>query len=623
MASVADVLRQHGYSTAAFGKWHNTPLQEITPVGPFDRWPTGLGFEYFYGNMFGMTSQWEPVLWRNTWPVQKRETTGHVTTELVDDAIRWIHTHQSLAPAEPYFVYFATLAAHVPHHVPKEWIEQYRGKFDQGWDSLRMETFSRQKRLGVVPENAVLTPRPKELPAWSSLSSDEKRFFSRQMEVYAAFIAHTDHEVGRLLRAVNEGPGADNTLILYVVGDNGGEARVVDGSEDMSVYVDRRNQRSMQSRLLLMDDLGGPQYFNTYAAGWAWAGSTPFQWTKVVASHLGATRNPLVVSWPLRIKDRGGLRRQFTHVIDVAPTLYEAAGIPVPETLNGVKQQALDGSSFLRTFIDANAQSLHTVQYFELYGNRAIYEDGWFASARHEVPWITERDEDFDKDQWELFDLDTDFSQSRNLADRHPQKLAEMKALFEAEGRRNNVFPLMKSTKNPVLRRREGTSVYHQGFPGLPAFLMGFTNANFQVVASLVSPPGGVANGVITAYGGRDGGFSLYVRDGILTFETNDFGRSRQVLRASQPLPAGEIEIRYEHILDASMGGAKGRLYLADKMLGEVQYPMGLSSSLDYFDVGLDSNSPVSDAYESPFEFSGTLNSVVVKILNKPGAASH
>jgi len=477
-ATIAQVLHHSGYSTAAFGKWHNTPSWEITPIGPFDRWPTGLGFEYFFGDMRHNGSQWSPQVWRNTeqTTLSTADRGRHLTSIVTDEAVAWIRAHDKLAPQKPYFVYFTPEAVHTPHHVPPEWIEKYQGKFDSGWDELRKATFQRQKESGIIPSNTNLTERPAELPAWQTLSPEQKRLCARQMEVYAGFISHTDYELGRLLNAAQSGPRGENTLILYIVGDNGPEGIAgVNGTDDFLRQFGGQSHRTVQQQLKTMDRLGsdlhidGAEGWNIYSTGWAWAGSTPFKWMKHVASHLGGTRNPLVVSWPQKIKDPGGIRRQFVHLNDVAATLYEAAQIKAPAVVDGVKQLALDGPGFFNTFVDANAPALHRVQYFEMEGSRAIYEDGWIASARYGVPW--ERLEageilvggrrasasDLSAVPWELYDLRADFSQAHNVASEHREKLIHLKKLFESEARRNYVYPL-----DPGLGGGSGHPLRHQ-----------------------------------------------------------------------------------------------------------------------------------------------------------------
>ncbi len=389
-APMAEVLRQNGYSTAAFGKWHNTPTWEISPTGPFDRWPTGQGFEYFYGFMGGAISQWQPRLYRNTVAVEPPATPQqgyHLTTDLANEAIRWLHQHEATAADKPFFLYFATGAVHAPLHVAKEWIDKYRGKFDQGWDKLREETFARQKKLGVIPADAELTPRPSELPAWDSLSAEQKKLMARQAEVYAGFLEHTDYEVGRVLQAIKDEGKADNTLVLYIVGDNGASAEgALTGYENGGPYGNS-NSADVATRLQYADEFGSELFANAYSAAWAWGMSSPLQWMKQVASHLGGTRDPLIVSWPARIKAKGEIRSQFAHVVDIAPTIYELAGIRFPDTVNGVKQIPLEGKSFAYTFDNPQAPSAMTLQYFEMLGSRGIYKDGWWAGARNRLPW--------------------------------------------------------------------------------------------------------------------------------------------------------------------------------------------------------------------------------------------
>jgi arylsulfatase A-like enzyme len=451
--SMPEVLRRNGYSTAAFGKWHNTPPWEITPVGPFDRWPTGLGFEYFYGFMGAQTNQWYPKLYRNTRPaspVKTPEQGYYLNTDLADDAIRWLHVHESQAPDKPYLLYFAPGATHEPLQAPREWIEKYRGRFDGGYDRLRQEIFDRQKKLGVIPANSELTPRPAELPGWDSFSADQKRLMARQMEVYAAFLAHTDHEIGRIIQAAREGPHGDNTLVLFIAGDNGASAE-----GGFTGYEISRAQ-TLGQRLARLDEMGGvvAKGSSLYASGWAYALSSPFQWAKRIASHYGGTTVPLVVSWPARIKDQGGLRPQFSHLNDIAATVLEAAGIAAPEVVDGVKQLPMDGTSLVYSFDQPQAPSTHTLQIFEQVGNRAIYHDGWVAAVRHAFPWNTPQDQnsDFRSDIWELYHVAEDFSQARNLAAQNPEKLKELQALFEAEARKNDIYPLMlrKPTSHPM-----------------------------------------------------------------------------------------------------------------------------------------------------------------------------
>lgn len=462
-ASVAEMLRRNGYSTAAFGKWHNTPSWEITPVGPFDRWPTGLGFDYFFGFVAGgRIGKWNPGLVRNTFPVSPTRQEGYnLTEQIVDDAIRWIRVRDSLDTNRPYFIYVAPYATHYPHSVPKEWIGRFEGRFDKGWNDLREEIFRRQKQLGVVPRNAALSPWPHEIPTWDSLSADAKKLYSRQMEVYAAYVAQTDYEIGRLLEVVQSSNGGDNTLVIYILGDNGPEGTYgIHGSDDLHSTV--HSPRSVDDQLKTIDKLGSLALSNVYSTGWAWLGATPFSWGKLVASHLGGIRDPMILSWPAKIKDRGTVRTQFAHVNDIAPTLLEVAGIEFPKTIDGVEQVPFDGVSLVYTFDDPDAASRHRTQYFEQLGNRGIYHDGWFASARLGIPWLRlENGELYTREHgrlvassrratqgelervpWELYRIDDDFSQSKDLADEFPEKLRELKLLFDKEARENDVYPL-------------------------------------------------------------------------------------------------------------------------------------------------------------------------------------
>jgi arylsulfatase len=511
--SIAEVLRENGYSTAAFGKWHNTPMWEVSPVGPFDRWPTSLGFEYYYGFMAGATSQWEPRLYRNTVPVEapaKPEQGYHLTTDLTNDAIHWIHEHDAIVPDKPFFVYFATGATHAPHHTPKEWIAQYKGQFDQGWDNLREETFARQKKLGVIPADAELTPRPQELPAWDSLTPQQKKLLAHQMEVYAGFLAQTDYEVGRLLKAIKDEGKSDNTLVLYIVGDNGASGEGgLEGSESGGPYGSSR-WADVNTRLKYSDELGSETFSNHYAAAWAWGLDAPFQWTKQVASHLGGTRDPLIVSWPAQIKHGGEIRSQFGHVIDIAPTIYEVTGIQFPETVNGVKQIPLEGQSLAYSFDHPEAADRHTLQYFEMIGNQGIYKDGWWAGRRNRLPWeLSKIGEGLADRPWELYDLNHDYSQAHNLADKYPEKLKELQAVFDSEAWRNHVYPLVpvagEGRPSPATGKRSFTYRQDAAYIGY-GVAPNLSGQSQRIVAELEVPASG-AEGVIISDGGRYGGF--------------------------------------------------------------------------------------------------------------------
>ena len=463
MGTIAQVLRQYGYATAWFGKNHNTPDWETSSVGPFDRWPSGLGFDYFYGFMGGDMDQWQPTLYENHELVPRSQDPDYILTpDLVDHAIAWLRRTRSIAADKPYFLYMSTGATHAPHQVSPEYLGKYRGKFDMGWDKYREETFARQKELGVVPQDAKLTKRPEELPAWDSLSADQKKLFARMMEVFAAFTDQTDYEMGRLLEVVRSLPDADNTIIFYEVGDNGASAEggLVGLLNENSFF--NNVPESLEENLKHMDELGGPKHFNHFPAGWAWAMNTPFQWTKQIASHLGGVRNPLAVSWPAKIKDKGGVRGQFHHVIDVAPTIYEAVGIEFPEIMNGVEQKPIEGVSMVYSFDDANAPSQRRTQYFEMFINRAIYNDGWWAASRVNIPWEgNAKPADPDTAKWELYHLDEDFSQANDLASENPKKLRQMQDLWWTEAARYNVLPLDGRKTERLNARAAGAAVAH------------------------------------------------------------------------------------------------------------------------------------------------------------------
>jgi len=617
-ASVAEVLRQNGYSTAAFGKWHNTPEWEISPVGPFDHWPTNLGFEYFYGFIKGSDNQWEPsTLFRDTTPVEPPASAQRgyqFTVDIADEAIGWLHTHDSVAPDKPYFLYFATGAVHAPHQAPKEWIDKYHGQFDLGWDKLREEIFARQKKLGIIPANAELTPRPEGLPAWDSFPPDARRLFARQMEVYAAYLAFTDYEVGRLLDTIRREPNSDNTLIFYIVGDNGSSSAPINGDTD--------SDSSVKGQLPYIDELGGPLHSSFYALGWAWAGTTPFQWIKLIASHFGGTRNPVIVSWPERIKSHG-MRSQFTHVNDVAATIYDVTGIRFPSMVNGVKQQPLDGASFAKTFNDVDAASLHQVQYFEVLGNRAIYRDGWVAAARHTAPWVwDERNDNYRNDRWELYHVADDFSEAHDLATQYPNKLKELQQLFDKQAHANDVYPLSGANFDgqPSLVDDRHVFTYYPDMPRLPLQAVPpLVGRSYCITADAVMPEKD-ARGIIVSYGSRLGGFVFYVKNNHLVFENHPSAHAKDVVISDIPLPRGKVLFLYEFIKDDvkqqdfTVSGDVGtvRLSINGRVVGEKN--MTLSVGGGSFGVGQAFSSPVSDSYKLPFKFTGTLKEVRVKL---------
>jgi arylsulfatase len=629
VGTVAEVLRQYGYATSWFGKNHNTPDWETSLNGPFDHWPSGLGFDYFYGFMGGDMDQWQPTLYENHNLVLRSSDPNYIlTTDLTNRAIGWLHRVRSIDPTKPYLLYMATGATHAPHHVPADWIARFRGQFDQGWDVYRQQTLDRQKRLGVVPQNTELTPRPASLPAWESLSPDQRRLFARMMEVFAAFTAQTDYEMGRLLDAVRAQPDADNTLIFFIAGDNGASAE--GGLNGLLTENSFFNDvpESLAQNLAHIDELGGPRHFNHFPAGWAWAMDAPFQWTKQIASHLGGVRNPLVVSWPARIRDRGGVRSQFGHVIDIAPTIYEAVGIQPPTQLNGVAQQPIQGVSMAYTFDSAQAVGRHRTQYFELNVNRGIYQDGWWAASRASIPWAATGEANPDTLAWELYNLETDFSQAHDLAATEPARLRALQDLWWAEAARNHVLPLdarktirlnaeLMGRPSPTAGRT--TFTYYPGVTALPGgSAPNLLNKSWTVTADIQIPRGTV-NGVVWDMGALDGGFSLYVRNGRPVFSGNFLGRSYARITSTRPLPEGHVVLRGEFAYD---GGGYGRgatlsLYVNDQKVGEARmaqtlaFNLGLGATLD---VGMDTGAPADEAYEAPFPFTATINNVVIQL---------
>jgi arylsulfatase len=631
VAPLAEMLRLNGYSTAAFGKYHETAPWEASVSGPFDRWPTRSGFDRFYGFIGGETNQWAPAVYDGVTRVEvPPDPSYHFTTDMTNQAITWVRFQQALTPDKPFFVYFAPGATHAPHHVPREWIARYRGQFDQGWDRLREETLARQLRLGVVPAGTRLTARPAEIPAWEGLSADQKRLFARQMETFAGFAEHTDHEVGRLVQALRDMGELDNTLFLYIVGDNGASAEGGPDGSYNEILALNGIVSDVSSQLGHIEEWGGPSTFPHYAIGWALAGNTPFQWTKQVASHFGGTRNPMVVHWPSRIKAKGELRSQFHHVIDVAPTVLEAAGLPQPTSVNGTRQRPMDGVSMAYTFGDARAKGRRTTQYFEMFGNRAIYHDGWVAATRHSIPWLaTAPLPPFDQDRWELYHVDRDFSQAEDLAARSPAKLKELQALFTREAVRNHVFPLddrRVERFNPTLAGRPDligarTSLtLYEGMTGIAenAFI-NIKGRSHALTAEVEVPPAG-AEGVIIAQAGRFGGWSLYMREGRVHHVYNFGGLQRTVVSSGPALAPGRHVVRYEFVYDGGPPGSGGlsRLGVDGGAPAEARVPRTMPfmySGDEGVDVGTDNETPVTEEYrEGRNRFTGRIHRVTVEV---------
>jgi arylsulfatase A-like enzyme len=651
-ASIAKVLNENGYNTAAFGKWHNTPVWEVNDAGPFDRWPTGEGFEYFYGFMSAFDNQYYPRLYRDTTPVEPRKSVEegyNLTADMTDDAIHWMHRQAAAAPDKPFFIYFATAATHTPHQVPKEWAEKYKGKFDEGWDKMRPEIFEREKKLGVIPQNAKFNPRPDGLAAWDSLSIDEKKLLTKQAEVYAGFTAQVDDEIGRLLQSIKDEGKEDNTLVIEIFGDNGGSAE--DGPTGYDVRQINGQLKTVAQRAAVDEELGSELYMNASAAPWAWMFSSPFQGTKADASHLGGTRDPMIVSWPARVHHVGGLRSQFSHVTDIAPTIYEAAGVTPPDVVDGVKQMKLEGVSLLYSFDHPDAPSRHHIQYFETNGNKAIYKDGWWAGNLLRSSWDRIGSPGYEPDKllddnthpWELYNLNDDYSQSVNLADKYPQKLEEMKKLFDSEARRNQVYPLLplrQLISRPEDQRKK--FVFYSGVERLADTMNPHTGAGTGYTIRAQIENMGHAAGTIFAQGGRYGGFTLFVKDNHVYFEINSFGHRSGQLVSKKELPVGHSEIVVEVVPDlkkptaeGNAAGARGQnpfpgsgsLSINGSSEAETKFlniPAGGGywSAAETLDVGSDLGSAVSPEYKSPNRFTGKIDSVTLELHDREGTVS-
>ncbi len=613
-APLAETLRLNGYSTAQFGKCHEVPVWETSPMGPFNQWPTGSGFEHFYGFIGGETNQYAPAIYRDTVPVEPDRTPEegyHFTEDMTDQAIDWIRQQKALTPDKPFFIYYAPGATHAPHHVPAEWSARYQGQFDDGWDALREQTFARQKELGIIPAEAELTARPEEIPAWDDMPDDLKPVLARQMEVYAGFLEHTDHHVGRLIDSLADLEILPDTLIYYIIGDNGASAEGTPNGcfNELVILNGAAGLETVEFMASRIDDFGTPAAYNHYAVGWAHAMDTPYQWTKQIASHWGGTRNGTIVHWPNGFSARDEVRSQFHHVIDMAPTVLEAAGLPEPVSVNGVQQVPLQGVSMAYSFDDAGADDRHTTQYFEMFCNRGIYHEGWTAVTRHSIPWVSTEMPAFDDDVWELYGPD-DWTQAHDLAKEQPEKLAELQRLFLIEAGKYNVLPLDDrrfERFNPDLAGRpqlvQGNSQLLFGGMGRLSenSVVALKNKSHAVTAQIEVPEAG-ANGVIVAQGGAFGGFSLYATDGKPAYCYNLFGLQRFKVYGSDPIPAGEHQVRMEFTYDGGGLGKGGAvvLYVDGEKVGEGRVdgtvPM-LFSADETTDVGSDSATPVSDDY--------------------------
>ncbi|MEU4412919.1 arylsulfatase [Nocardia salmonicida] len=639
-AALPMTLKLNGYSTAQFGKCHEVPPWQTSPVGPFDSWPTGGGgFEHFYGFIGGENNQYYPALYEGITPVEPPGTPEegyHLTEDLADRAIDWVRTQKALAPEKPFFVYFAPGATHAPHHVPAEWADRYVGKFADGWDAQREAIIARQKELGVVPADAELTPRPDVIPSWAEMSDELKPVLERQMEVYAGFLEHTDFHVGRVIDAVESIGALDNTLIYYIIGDNGASAEgTVNGAfNEMANFNGLAAIETPEFMAEVKDKLGGADAYNHYSVGWAWAMCTPFQWTKQVASHWGGTRNGTIVHWPAGITGKGEIRSQFTHVIDVAPTILEAAGIPEPTFVMGVQQSPIEGVSMNYSFDDADAPERHDLQYFEMAGNRGIYFQGWSAVTRHSTPWLPNEElPALDDDIWELYDGNVDWSQARDLAEEDPDKLAYLQRLWLIEAVKYNVLPIDDrrfERLNPTIAGRpeliKGTTQVL--FPGMKRLsehsVINIKNRSFSVTASIEIPQKGVTSGVIIAQGGRFGGWALYFTDGHAAFVYNLLGMTEFTTVATEPVTPGVHQVRAEFAYDGG-GLAKGgdlTVFYDGVPVGngriEQTQPMIFSAD-ETTDIGEDYGMPVSAAYAGASKFTGRIDVVQIDV----GADDH
>jgi arylsulfatase len=630
VAPLAEMLRLNGYSTAAFGKYHETPPWEVSVSGPFDRWPTHSGFDKFYGFIGGETNQWAPAIYDGTIRVeQPRDPDYHFTVDMTNQAIRWMQSQHALTPDKPFFVYFATGALHAPHHAPKAYIDRYKGKFDKGWDVLREETFARQKKMGIIPANADLTKRPQAIPSWDSQTPEQKKLEARQMETFAGFGEHTDEQVGRLVDALQDMGVTDNTLFIYIVGDNGASAE--GGPEGAYNEMMALNGiiNTAEINMPHLDEWGDPSTFPHYAIGWAWAGDTPFQWTKQIASHYGGTTNGIVFRWPGHIKAKGEVRPQFTHITDIAPTVLEAAHLPFPKSVNGTVQRPFDGTSMAYTFANAGAQETHTTQYFEMFGNRGIYDHGWVAATRHSIPWLLTQNPPLTKDVWELYHVSEDYSEAHDLASSNPAKLEELQDLFLKEAVRNHVLPIddRRSERfDPAIAGRPdliGKRTSQTVYPGMIGIgenaFINVKNRSFTITAPVVLRDAS-ASGVIIAQAGAFGGWTLYMKDGKIHHEYNYFGVERTNIGSSQPVSAGKHVIKYEFIADAAKPGTGGKcsLYVDDQKVAEGKIPKTepfMFSGDEGVDVGVDGETAVSNDYkQNDNAFTGTILKVMIDV---------
>jgi len=629
VAYIGEMVRLNGYSTSWFGKNHETAAWEVSPSGPTDRWPTRSGFDKFYGFMGGETNQWAPLVYDGMSQVElPKDPNYHFTTDMTNKSIEWVQAQKSLTPDKPFYMYYAPGATHAPHHVSKEWIDKYKGKFDGGWDKMREETLARQIKLGVVPAGTKLAPKPSAIKDWDKLSADERKLFARQMEVYAAFGEQTDHEIGRLIDGIKATGQLDNTLIFYIIGDNGTSAEGgMNGMYNEMTYFNGVPE-TVPDMLKNYDKWGSADTYPHMAAGWAVAGDSPFQWTKQIASSYGGTRNPLIVHWPKGIKAKGEVRSQWHHVIDVGPTVLEAAGLPQPTSVNGTVQEPIEGVSMLYSFNNAKAPDTHKTQYFEIFGNRAIYHEGWFAGTIHRAAWEQLPRRPLKDDIWELYDTRTDFSLVNDLSKQNPAKLKEMQALFLTEAEKYRVLPIddrllvrmnaATAGRPDLMAGRTSLSLF-EGMRGMSENVFINIKNRSHTITAEVETAGANTNGVILAQAGRFGGWSLYVKDGKPTYTYNWLGLKEFTVASSQALPAGKATVRFEFVYDGGGGGKGGKATISvngqEVASGRIDATQANVFSADEgADVGSDEGTAVAAAYSIPFKFTGKIHKVTVDL---------
>ena len=631
VAPLAEMLRLNGYSTAAFGKWHETAVWETSVSGPFDRWPTQQGFDKFYGFIGGEANQWAPFLHDGVAQIEiPKDPNYHLNTDLANQAVAWVKYQKAMTPDKPLFIYYAPGAVHAPHHVPKEWIARWTGKFDGGWDKLREETLARQIKMGIVPADTRLAPKPEAIKAWDSLSTDEKRLFARQAEVFAGFVEYTDHEIGRVVQSLEEVGQLENTLIFYIAGDNGTSSEGgMNGMFNEMTYFNGVTEK-LEDMVKLMDKWGGPETYPHMAAGWAVALDSPFQWTKQVASDFGGTRVGMVAHWPKGIKAKGEIRPQFSHVIDIAPTVLEAAGLPEPNIVNGTPQVPIEGKSLVYTFADAKAKERHATQYFEIAGNRAIYHEGWFARTIHRAPWEAQPRRALEEDVWELFDARTDFSLANDLAAKNPAKLKELQSVFLAEAGKHQVLPI----DDRVFERLNGALVGRpdlmgartsitvaEGMSGMmESTFINVKNKSKTITAEIVVPEKG-AHGTILAQAGRFGGWALYAKNGVAAYDYNFLGLKSTTIADNKTLAPGKHTLRFDFAYDGGGPGkgGQGTLFVDDVKVaeGRIEHTQGgLFSADETTDVGIDLGTPVVETIgaEEMSRFNGRIPKVTVEV---------